>query len=95
MVNWAAMKYRTVKITPEGKLPRERVRDVVRGVHVVRLSPESWQVRTLGTKPISKTFGEKGEALAFADDLGRKRQSKIVIHRRTPRPAAVRNPSNR
>lgn len=87
------MKYRTVKITPEGRQPRQKVREVVRGVHVVPLPNRRWQVRTIGLEPVKKVFPSKDEAIDFAESLGRENDLNLVLHKRRSKPADLRKPA--
>ena len=73
-------KKRTLK-TPavSGQIPREDLRHVVTGVHVLNTSGR-WQVRQAGRKRVSKSFTTKNEAVTFAKELSHSRKAHVIVH---------------
>ncbi len=80
-------KFRTIKRTPTGKYSRETVRTIVRAIHVLETEPEGWEVRTLGTRGISKRFEAKGPAIEYA--FQHKGAGKVIVHQREPKRVTV------
>jgi hypothetical protein len=81
------MKVRSIKRTPTGKYSRETVRTLVKGIHVLEAEPDGWEVRTLGTKGISKRFESKVPAIEYAFQL--KGHGKVIVHQREPKKVTV------
>jgi|GEM_PF-3331650 len=90
-------KVRSIKRTSTtGKYSRETVRTLVKAIHVLETEPEGWEVRTLGTKGISKRFEAKDPAIEYAFQV--KGNGKVIIHQRAPKKvtvASVRRTGNR
>jgi len=80
-------KVRSIKRSPTGKYSRETVRTLVQAIHVLETDPEGWEVRTLGTKGISKRFEAKDPAIEYAFQL--KGHGKVIVHQREPKKVTV------
>ena len=80
-------KVRSIKRSPTGKYSRETVRTLVQAIHVLETDPEGWEVRTLGTKGISKRFESKEPAIEYAFQL--KGHGKVIVHQREPKKVTV------
>ena len=76
---------RTIKDGLEGSLPRERVREVVRAVHVVPAQGGGWTVKKTGIARIARTFDSKHEALAFARQKAALSTSTLIVHNKDGR----------
>ena len=80
-------KARSIKRSPPGRYSRETVRTLVKAIHVLETDPEGWEVRTLGTKGISKRFESKDPAIEYAFQL--KGHGKVIVHQREPKKVTV------
>ncbi len=65
-----------------GNIDPERIRAVVRAVHVVPL-PTGWEVRKSGKARVSEIFEKKSLAEKFARELSERQKVELIVH---PRP---------
>ena len=62
-----------------GRIPREDLREVVTGYHVLR-GDRGWVVRGVDARRATAEFETKAEAVAYARDLGRARNAQVIVH---------------
>lgn len=73
-------KKRTLKNPAvSGSIPREDLRQVVNGYHVLSESG-NWQVKGAGHRRATRVFSTKRDAVAFAKEMGRARNAQVIIH---------------
>ncbi|HYU34702.1 MAG TPA: hypothetical protein VEW48_21345 [Thermoanaerobaculia bacterium] len=77
------MKMRPIQKSTEGRFTRDKVRVLLKAVHVLELGPAQWEVRTLGERGTSKLFQSKAAAVEYAAHL--RPDSKVVVHHRKPK----------
>jgi hypothetical protein len=67
------------EVTVTGKIPRDKIDSVVRGVHVAPVN-EGWRVTKSGKERITESFPSKGEAVSYAKTVSKKRGVDLFVH---------------
>jgi hypothetical protein len=87
-----ARTLRILKNSPTGKLPRSKVRNAIKAIHVFPSVKNRWAVRTIGTSSLKKTFSSKSDAVAFARETAKRKTKSTTtsgqfLKLKTPRKA--------
>jgi len=76
-----SVKKRSLKDTEtEGHLPKDEIRAVVTGVHVLHKKGEGWAVKKGGRSRVFKSFSAKKQAVDYGRELSKKSNSRLIIH---------------
>lgn len=67
------------EVSATGKISREKIESVVKGVHVAR-ADNGWQVRKTGKVRISENFPSKEAAVSYAKDISHQRGVDLFVH---------------
>lgn len=62
-----------------GRIPRQDLRKVVTGIHVLKQN-DGWHVKSTGSSRPLMTFSKKPEAVAAAKKMGQTRNAQVIIH---------------
>ena len=77
---------RILKASPEGKLPRTKIRKALSAIHVFRSrSGDQWKVRGISPVGLQKTFPSKESAVAFANTMAAEKHVDVLVHNRNAR----------
>lgn len=67
------------EVSVSGKIPREKIDSVVRGVHVAPVT-EGWRVTKSGKERIVESFPSKEAAVHYAKTVSQKRGVDLFVH---------------
>jgi hypothetical protein len=81
-----ASTMRTLKPSPVGKLSRAGIKKAVFSVHVYPSERgDRWEVKEIGLSGVHKRFVSKETAMCFANDVAKKKQAEVLVHKRHAR----------
>ncbi|MBA4185306.1 MAG: DUF2188 domain-containing protein [Acidobacteria bacterium] len=67
------------EVSTTGKISREKIDSVVRGVHVAPVN-EGWQVRKSGRVRVTENFPSKEAAVSYAKSISQKKGVDLFVH---------------